>query len=95
MRMINIYRDFAVHTAAMPVVVGRKSRLESFAGVGSVWDMCGAALGNPNAKDASCMLGRGGVDELLPCRWLSAASPGSRALQVWQRCEICVGQCWG
>ena len=30
--MIAIYADFARNVAAMPVLVGRKSRLESFAG---------------------------------------------------------------
>ena len=32
MKMIDVYREFAEDVAAMPVVVGRKSRLESFAG---------------------------------------------------------------
>ena len=32
MRMIGVYEDFAVNTAAIPVVAGRKSRIESFAG---------------------------------------------------------------
>ena len=31
-QMINVYREFAEDVAAMPVVVGRKSRVESFAG---------------------------------------------------------------
>ncbi|KAK9843430.1 hypothetical protein WJX81_002046 [Elliptochloris bilobata] len=31
-RMVQVYADFATDVAAMPVVVGRKSRLESFAG---------------------------------------------------------------
>ena len=30
--MIGIYEEFAAHTAAIPVVAGRKSRIESFAG---------------------------------------------------------------
>lgn len=30
--MIGVYADFARNVAAMPVLVGRKSRLESFAG---------------------------------------------------------------
>lgn len=32
MKMIRVYEDFAVNIAAMPVVVGRKSKNESFAG---------------------------------------------------------------
>ena len=32
MRMIGVYEDFAANTAAIPVVAGRKSRIESFAG---------------------------------------------------------------
>jgi prolyl-tRNA synthetase len=31
-RMVNIYRDFAENEAAVPVIAGRKSRLETFAG---------------------------------------------------------------
>ena len=30
--MIGIYRDFAVNVAGIPVIAGRKSRKESFAG---------------------------------------------------------------
>eukprot|EP00891_Asterochloris_glomerata_P008937 jgi/Astpho2/8937/fgenesh1_pm.00133_%23_7_t len=30
--LIEVYRDFAVHEAAIPVIAGRKSRMESFAG---------------------------------------------------------------
>lgn len=30
--MLNIYQEFASQVAAIPVVAGRKSRLESFAG---------------------------------------------------------------
>lgn len=30
--MINVYKTFAVKEAAIPVVLGRKSRLETFAG---------------------------------------------------------------
>lgn len=32
LKMINIYEQFASGVAGMPVVVGRKSRIESFAG---------------------------------------------------------------
>ncbi len=35
--MISIYAEFARDVAAMPVVVGRKSRLESFAGANSTY----------------------------------------------------------
>lgn len=31
-QMIETYRDFAVNVAAIPVIAGRKSRIESFAG---------------------------------------------------------------
>jgi prolyl-tRNA synthetase len=38
MRMIEVYEDFAANTAAIPVVAGRKSRIESFAGAhGGAW----------------------------------------------------------
>jgi len=30
--MINVYKEFAETVAAMPVIVGRKSRVETFAG---------------------------------------------------------------
>lgn len=30
--MVEVYREFAVEQAAMPVIVGRKSRSETFAG---------------------------------------------------------------
>ena len=35
--MISIYAEFARSVAAMPVLVGRKSRLESFAGANSTY----------------------------------------------------------
>jgi len=35
--MISIYAEFARNVAAMPVIVGRKSRLESFAGANSTY----------------------------------------------------------
>ena len=35
--MISVYADFARNIAAMPVVVGRKSRRESFAGADSTY----------------------------------------------------------
>lgn len=35
--MISIYAEFARNVAAMPVLVGRKSRLESFAGANSTY----------------------------------------------------------
>ena len=31
-QMVEVYAEFAVNAAAMPVIVGRKSRIESFAG---------------------------------------------------------------
>ena len=43
MQMIEAYREFAEDVAAMPVVVGRKSRVESFAGA--------------NVADHSAMMG--------------------------------------
>jgi prolyl-tRNA synthetase len=30
--MVEVYREFAMEQAAMPVIVGRKSRMETFAG---------------------------------------------------------------
>lgn len=30
--MVEVYREFATEQAAMPVIVGRKSRMETFAG---------------------------------------------------------------
>lgn len=35
--MISLYAEFARNVAAMPVLVGRKSRLESFAGANSTY----------------------------------------------------------
>ena len=47
MRMVRVYEDFAVNTAAIPVIAGRKSRIESFAGeqeIGAGWGV-GESLG--------------------------------------------------
>lgn len=38
-RMLDIYADFAREQAAMPVIKGRKSRIESFAGANATFTM--------------------------------------------------------
>ncbi|DBA99930.1 TPA: Proline--tRNA ligase, chloroplastic/mitochondrial [Trebouxia sp. C0004] len=49
--MISIYADFARNVAAMPVIVGRKSRLESFAGANSTYTI-EAMMGDRRALQA-------------------------------------------
>ncbi|KAG2438265.1 hypothetical protein HYH02_010963 [Chlamydomonas schloesseri] len=49
--MIDVYTDFAVHTAAMPVVPGRKSRIESFAGANCTYTI-EAMMGDKRALQA-------------------------------------------
>ena len=39
MEMIRVYSEFAEKTLAMPVIVGRKSRIESFAGAKATFTM--------------------------------------------------------
>ena len=39
--MIRVYEDVAVNLAAMPVIAGRKSRLESFAGANATYTIEG------------------------------------------------------
>lgn len=41
LEMIRVYEDVAVNLAAMPVVAGRKSRLESFAGANATYTIEG------------------------------------------------------
>ncbi|GAP63418.1 prolyl-tRNA synthetase [Ardenticatena maritima] len=51
LRMIEIYRDFAENEGAVPVVVGRKSRLERFAGALHTYTM-EAMMGDKKALQA-------------------------------------------
>lgn len=57
--MVGVYADFARNIAAMPVVVGRKSRLESFAGADSTYTI-ESMMGDRRALQVislpSCML---------------------------------------
>ena len=41
LQMVEVYRDFAVNVAAIPVVAGRKSRIESFAGANTTYTIEG------------------------------------------------------
>lgn len=50
-QMINVYREFAEDMAAMPVVVGRKSRVESFAGANCTYTI-EAMMGDKKALQA-------------------------------------------
>ena len=36
-QMVGVYEEFAVNVAAMPVVAGRKSRVETFAGANTTY----------------------------------------------------------
>jgi prolyl-tRNA synthetase len=36
-QFVELYADFAINGAAIPVIVGRKSRLESFAGANTTY----------------------------------------------------------
>jgi len=58
-RMLNVYNDFAVNDAAMPVVPGRKSETEKFAGADASYSI-EAMMGNKWALQAgtSHMLGQ-------------------------------------
>ena len=51
-QMVEIYRDFAVNVAAIPVIAGRKSRLESFAGANITYTIEGM-MGDRRALQAS------------------------------------------
>ncbi|GAX72561.1 hypothetical protein CEUSTIGMA_g17.t1 [Chlamydomonas eustigma] len=50
-RMLDIYADFAINVAAMPVVPGRKSRIESFAGANCTYTI-EAMMGDRRALQA-------------------------------------------
>ena len=50
-QMINVYREFAEEMAAMPVVVGRKSRVERFAGANATYTI-EAMMGDRRALQA-------------------------------------------
>ncbi|GIL59364.1 hypothetical protein Vafri_14248 [Volvox africanus] len=50
-RMIDVYTDFAVNMAGMPVVAGRKSRIESFAGANCTYTI-EAMMGDRRALQA-------------------------------------------
>eukprot|EP00798_Chlamydomonas_sp_ICE-L_P001359 gene1359-32722_t len=51
LKMIHIYEDFCVNTAAMPVIAGRKSRIESFAGANQTYTI-EAMMGDQKALQA-------------------------------------------
>ena len=85
-RMLRIYEEFATQVAAMPVVAGRKSRLESFAGADRTYTI-EAMMGDKRA---------------LQVRAISFAMPpavswwgnGVRPLLIYRAgCEVLVGNC--
>ena len=49
--MIDVYREFAEDVAAMPVIVGRKSRVETFAGANNTYTI-EAMMGDKRALQA-------------------------------------------
>jgi prolyl-tRNA synthetase len=51
MAMVRVYEDAAVNLAAMPVIAGRKSRLESFAGADTTYTI-EAMMGDCRALQA-------------------------------------------
>ncbi|GAB4818966.1 hypothetical protein N2152v2_006012 [Parachlorella kessleri] len=51
LRMIRVYEDFAVNAAAIPVIAGRKSRIESFAGANCTYTI-EAMMGDKKALQA-------------------------------------------
>jgi len=51
MAMVRVYEDAAVSLAAMPVIAGRKSRLESFAGADTTYTI-EAMMGDGRALQA-------------------------------------------
>jgi prolyl-tRNA synthetase len=52
---LQVYEDFAVNVAAMPVIAGRKSRIESFAGANCTYTIEGM-MGDRRALQASAGL---------------------------------------
>lgn len=77
--MISVYADFARNVAAMPVVVGRKSRRESFAGADSTYTI-EAMMGDRRALQVLwCTLLR-----IPPSLSLSQLS-NSMCVLIWRR----------
>jgi prolyl-tRNA synthetase len=56
-RMLDIYADFAINVAAMPVVPGRKSKIESFAGDACLRAIVPTCFCNSNLDPGSCASG--------------------------------------
>ncbi len=71
--MINVYAEFARNVAAMPVVVGRKSRLESFAGANSTYTI-EAMMGDKRALQVT----------LTGC--VNLGKPASSAMHLYLYC---------
>jgi prolyl-tRNA synthetase family I len=63
-RMLRVYEDFAVNVAAMPVVAGRKSRIESFAGANCTYTI-EAMMGDRRALQ----VGGAGTQQGQHARW--------------------------
>ena len=62
--MIRVYAEFARNVAAMPVIVGRKSRLESFAGANSTYTI-EAMMGDKRALQVT-LIGCSKVGKPVP-----------------------------
>lgn len=60
LQMIDIYRDFAVNEAAVPVIVGRKSAGERFAGANETYTI-EAMMGDGKALQSGTKIGRAHV----------------------------------
>ena len=55
-QMVGVYKEFAVSVAAMPVVAGRKSRVETFAGANTTYTI-EAMMGDRRALQVLLPLG--------------------------------------
>ena len=74
--MISVYAEFARNVAAMPVIVGRKSRLESFAGANSTYTI-EAMMGDKRALQVT----------LIGCSELG--NPVSSAMHHYPNAALC------
>ena len=88
-----MYRDFAVNEAAIPVIAGRKSRMESFAGADETLTIEGM-MGDRKALQVGCTLSTGVCLAWQGPWW--ALHGGVWGTQVWAMImEACIVQSAG
>lgn len=76
--MVGVYAEFARNIAAMPVVVGRKSRLESFAGAESTYTI-ESMMGDRRALQVSSLLDCSCIQPFDRCCYAQCISVDSLA----------------